>query len=121
MPPEYAIARGRGLIHLAIGTRNSDQERIARSCRTDARGRGTLPAEPLTQLGMLANPRLGQRVQLWYAKRYAHTMPLHGKVGTVVIVGKGKPRNHGVKVDGVTYCVPCGNMNKIEERHNEQR
>lgn len=62
---------------------------------------------------MMANPKLGQRVQIWYAKRYAHTMPLHGKFGTVVVVSKGKPRNHGVAVDGVMYAIPCGNLNKV--------
>ena len=45
----------------------------------------------------------------------AHTMPLHGKLGTVVIVCKGKPRNHGVEVDGVLFGVPCVNLRKIQE------
>lgn len=63
---------------------------------------------------MLANPKLGQKVQIWYAKRYAHTMPLHAKIGTVVVVSKGKPRNHGVEVEGVMYAIPCGNLNKVK-------
>jgi hypothetical protein len=63
---------------------------------------------------MMANPRVGQVVQVWYAKSYAHTMPLHGKVGTVEIVSKGKPRNHGVLIDGALWVVPCGNLRKVQ-------
>jgi len=37
-------------------------------------------------------------------------MPLQDRGGTVVVVGRGKPRNHGVMVDGELYCVPCGNV-----------
>ena len=73
---------------------------------------------------MMLNPRLGQRVQVWYKCR---SMPLHGKVGTVtvacrgtprkcrvMIFGKlrGGPRNHGVTIDGQLYVVPCGNLRK---------
>lgn len=64
---------------------------------------------------MISNPKLGQQVQVWYAKRYAHTMPLHAKVGTVVVVCKARRcRNHGVAIDGVMYAVPCGNLRKVE-------
>ena len=41
-------------------------------------------------------------------------MPLQDRVGTVVVVGQGKPRNHGVRIDGEVYCVPCGNLVKEE-------
>lgn len=58
---------------------------------------------------MLTNPRPGQPVLLWYRNR---SMPLHGRVGTVEIVSRGRPRNHGVRVDGVLYVVPCGNLRK---------
>ena len=61
---------------------------------------------------MMVNPRLGQCVRIHYAKRYGHLMPLQDKVGPVIVVGQGKPRNHGVMVDGVLYCVPCGNLVK---------
>jgi hypothetical protein len=63
---------------------------------------------------MLANPRLGQRVQVWYRRDRAAFMPLHGREGTVVVVSRGKPRNHGVEVDGVLYAVPCGNLRKVQ-------
>lgn len=47
---------------------------------------------------MIANPRIGAEVQVWYKKSLAHWFPLHGKIGTVEIVAKGKgPRNHGVR------------------------
>lgn len=62
---------------------------------------------------MIVNPRVGQRVQLWYAKRFAHRWPLHGAVGVVRIVGKGKPRNHVVDVGGSLVVVPCGNLRPV--------
>jgi hypothetical protein len=65
---------------------------------------------------VLANPKLGQLVQIWYAKRYAHTMPLHGKIGEVVIVCKARRcRNHGIEIDGQMYAVPCGNLRKVNK------
>ena len=64
---------------------------------------------------MLANPKIGQAVKIHYSKRYAHTMPLHGKIGTVRIRSKGKPRNHGVEVDGQIWVIPCGNLIKVKE------
>lgn len=65
---------------------------------------------------MMANPKPGQLVRVHYAKRYAHTMPLHGKVGRVVVVCKArKCRNHGVDIDGVMWVIPCGNLHKVKE------
>lgn len=65
---------------------------------------------------MISNPRKGQRVQVWYNKRIAPVMPLHGKVGTVEIVCKARRcRNHGVVVDGQLYAVPCGNLRLVKE------
>lgn len=63
---------------------------------------------------MLANPKQGQRVQCWYRRDRAAFMPLHGKLGSVVVVSRGTPRNHGVEVDGAVYVVPCGNLRKVE-------
>lgn len=62
---------------------------------------------------MLANPKKGTRVIIRYKKSLAGWMPLHGKTGIVTIASKGKPRNHGVVVDGVLWVVPCGNLNKV--------
>lgn len=64
---------------------------------------------------MMANPRKGQLVRVHYKKSLADWFPLHGKVGTVEIVCKGKPRNHGVVIDGKLYAIPCGNLNKYEK------
>lgn len=61
---------------------------------------------------MLVNPAVNQRVVIRYAKSYSSTMPLHGLTGTVVVVGKGRPRNHGVNVGGKIYAIPCGNLFK---------
>lgn len=64
---------------------------------------------------MIVYPRKGQQVQVWYNKRLATFMPLHGKVGTVCVVAKGKgPRNHGVEIDGVLWVVPCGNIRNVQ-------
>ena len=59
---------------------------------------------------MLSCPKIGQRVQVWYRASLRSLMPLHGRVGIVRVSSRGKPRNHGVEIDGVTYVVPCGNL-----------
>ena len=71
---------------------------------------------------MMANPRIGQRIQVWYAIKPrrrgglvpAEFMPHHGKLGVVRIVGRGKPRNHEIDLDdGQTIGVPCGNLRPV--------
>lgn len=59
---------------------------------------------------MIANPRVGQSVTVWYRKTLAASRPLHGKVGTVAVASRGKPRNHGVVIDGTFHVIPCGNL-----------
>lgn len=60
---------------------------------------------------MLSSPKVGQLVQCWYAKKFAHLWPYHGKVGVVRIVGRGPgPRNHGVEIEGQLVVVPAGNL-----------
>lgn len=59
---------------------------------------------------MILNPRLGQVVKVWYKNT---AMPLHGKIGVVKIVSRGKPRNHGVEIAGQLYVVPCGNLRRL--------
>lgn len=62
---------------------------------------------------MLMHPRIGERVQLWYARRAAAHMPHHGRVGVVQLVARGPgPRNHGVVVGGVLLAVPAGNLRR---------
>lgn len=56
---------------------------------------------------MYANPKTGVNVVLRY-KNKQHK--LNGKFGRVVIASRGKPRNHGVRVDDVTYVIPCGQL-----------
>jgi len=63
---------------------------------------------------MISNPEVGQKVQAWYGKR-ARCMPLHGMIGVVVRPSKGKPRNHGVEINGTTYVIPCGNLRKVND------
>ena len=63
---------------------------------------------------MLLNPRMGQHVQVWYRKGLREIMPHHAKVGTVAVVCRGKPRNHGVLIDGQVVPVPCGNLRKVQ-------
>lgn len=65
---------------------------------------------------MVANPRVGQVVQVWYREQLRDVMPYHGRIGVVEIVCKGKPRSHGVRIDGAgVIAVPCGNLRKVEE------
>jgi hypothetical protein len=59
---------------------------------------------------MLSTPKIGQQVRIHYNVRTAGFMPLHGKVGTVTISSRGKPRNHEIVIHGARYCVPCGNL-----------
>lgn len=64
---------------------------------------------------MISNPRLGQRVRLHYAAKKRAVHPHHGKLGTVFVAGKGKPRNHGIELDdGTRVVVPCGNLVRAE-------
>jgi len=42
-------------------------------------------------------------------------MPWHGCFGVVEVVGKGKPRNHGVRMDaGPMIVIPCGNLKTVD-------
>lgn len=59
---------------------------------------------------MIASPHIGQIVQCWYAAKARAARPLHGKTGVVEIASRGRPRNHGVRIDGRLYVVPCGNL-----------
>jgi len=61
---------------------------------------------------MISSPRPNQPVQIHYRRAVAPHMPLHGRVGTVVIPSRGRPRNHGVEVDGRLYVVLAGNLRK---------
>ena len=61
---------------------------------------------------MLSSPRIGTAVQCWYAAPARPARPLHGLTGVVVTVSRGRPRNHGVLIDGRVYAVPCGNLRR---------
>lgn len=69
---------------------------------------------------MMLNPRLGQPVRVRYARHYARHMPLHDRVGSVVIVSRGRPRNHGVRIDGVVYAIPCGNLCRQPKANSQE-
>ena len=69
---------------------------------------------------MIVNPRIGQTVRIHYNAKAAPYMPYHGKIGTVEIVSKGKPRNHGIRIDGVLVVIPCGNLQKHQPPTAEQ-
>jgi len=59
---------------------------------------------------MISCPKVNQVVQVWYRKELRDLMPLHGKVGRVVVTSRGRPRNHGVEIDNVMWIVPAGNL-----------
>lgn len=65
---------------------------------------------------MLVNPCINQAVEIRYNPKIRHSelgSTLHGKIGRVVVIGRGKPRNHGIDIEGVMYVIPCGNINKL--------
>jgi len=69
---------------------------------------------------MITNPRIGSEVLIRYNKRRAPHMPLHDWIATVVARSHGPgPRNHLVRVDGVDYVVPCGNLHSL--KHHEPK
>lgn len=65
---------------------------------------------------MMSNPRPGARCRLHYRRSFAGLMPHHGRTGVVEIVAKGRPRNHGVRLDGsgTLVVVPAGNLVPVE-------
>lgn len=63
---------------------------------------------------MLLNPRIGQRVQVWYRESVRAAASADGRIGTVVVRSRGKPRNHGVQIGERMYVVPCGNLRSTE-------
>jgi len=65
---------------------------------------------------MLINPRLGQKVQVWYRESNRH-LPYHADYGMVVTRSQGKPRNHLIHIFGKNrVVVPCGNLIRFEDR-----
>ncbi len=60
---------------------------------------------------MLSSPRVGQLVELRYCPALRALTGLHGCLATVVIVGRGRPRNHGVRLlNGRLVSVSAGNI-----------
>lgn len=62
---------------------------------------------------MMVNPRIGQLVRVRYAAHYRDQMPYHDRVGIVRIRARGRPRNHGIEIDGRLIAIPCGNLMRI--------
>ena len=59
---------------------------------------------------MLTHPHPGQRVRLRYLESARAHCP-HDRAGVVEVVGTGRPRNHGVRLDGgPLIVVPCGQL-----------
>lgn len=73
------------------------------------------PPQPSTQANiMMANPKKGTRVRLHY-RVVMRTVCPHGATGTVEIISRGRPRNHGIRLDdGRLVAVPCGNLVKAD-------
>lgn len=60
---------------------------------------------------MIYQPKPGQQVQVWYEKKAAALMPLHGQLGRVVAASRGPgPRNAKIDAGGAQYIVPRGNL-----------
>ena len=63
---------------------------------------------------MMSNPSIGDAVELCYAKAKRHIHGgLHGARGRVVVVSRGRPRNHGVEINGRVVIVPAGNLRRV--------
>ncbi len=62
---------------------------------------------------MCSYPKVGAIVQCWYAAKTRAARPLHGLTGVIVVSSRGRPRNHGVLVNGTMYVVPCGNLRPV--------
>lgn len=57
---------------------------------------------------------MGQRVRIHYRRDVAPYMPHHGAIGAVVVVGRQRPRNHSVRLDGgMKVVVPAGNLQPV--------
>ncbi len=65
---------------------------------------------------MIYQPRIGQRVQLRYARQRAQFFPYHGRTGEVITVaGRGGPVNALIKLDnGTRVVVPRGNLCEVK-------
>ena len=61
---------------------------------------------------MVSNPKVGDVVRVHYKKQAAPHMPHHGRTGVVRIASSGRPRNHGVDIDGRIIAIPAGNLMK---------
>ena len=60
---------------------------------------------------MLVNPQKGQPVELRYREKLRALFEHHGKRGVVEIAGRGKPRNHLIRLEsGERIVVPCGHL-----------
>mgnify|MGYP003623261806 CR=1 FL=1 len=63
---------------------------------------------------MLLNPAVGSEARIWYGKAFRRFMPFHGRRCVIVHSGRGRPRNHAVRLaDGVVVVVPCGNLRPL--------
>lgn len=60
---------------------------------------------------MLSNPKPGARVRIRYRAGVRERMPWHNAVGTVEIVCRKRPRNHGIRIGETLVSVPAGNLN----------
>lgn len=65
---------------------------------------------------MLRSPRPGSVARIWYRAEVREAMPYHARVGTVLVAGKRRPRNHLVQLaDGTQVAVPEGNLVLVSE------
>lgn len=66
---------------------------------------------------MMSNPQPGQRCRVRYGKGRRVFMPHHDKLGVIEIVGRGKPRNHGVRLQwsGLLVVIPAGHLMRVHE------
>jgi hypothetical protein len=62
---------------------------------------------------VISNPRPGQRVRVWYRASLRPYVRYHGREGLVVTPGRGRPRNHTVRVGEDLVIIPAGNLRPV--------
>jgi ribosomal protein L21E len=62
---------------------------------------------------MIFGPKIGEKVLVHYRKSVAPFMPYHGRIGVIIRVANGRPKNIGVQIGDERIVFPCGNLNRL--------
>jgi len=62
---------------------------------------------------MIFGAKPGEMVVVWYAAKSRTFTPHHGRIGRILRVAKGRPRNIAVDFGTETVVVPAGNLRRV--------